>query len=237
MLSTTAFLAAAMQCAASIHPSTALNVARVESGFNPYAIAEIIPKSGSSSGDKHVISHLPASREEAERILRRLMAQDRRYSVGLMQITNTNFRHYGVTASDLLDPCTNLSVFERILSDCYRRGGTLKMALSCYYSGNFRTGQQPEAAFSGTSYLQRIGYASGSPHYAVPGTREDITAAGVYPEALPDGNAFRPRVIWPGAVVRGVPANLRQKNITTAQLSPPSVRRSLPQPPHKEEEE
>jgi type IV secretion system protein VirB1 len=41
MLSTTAFLAAAMQCAASVHPSTALDVARVESGFHPYAIAEI----------------------------------------------------------------------------------------------------------------------------------------------------------------------------------------------------
>ncbi|WP_410677499.1 lytic transglycosylase domain-containing protein [Citrobacter braakii] len=234
MLSTTAFLAATMQCAASIHPSTALDVVRVESGFNPYAIAEIVPKSGSSSGDKHVISHLPASREEAERIIRRLRAQDHRYSVGLMQITSTNFRHYGVTATDLLDPCTNLSVFERILSDCYRRGGSLKRALSCYYSGNFRTGQQPEAAFSGTSYLQRIGYVS--PRYAVPGTREDSATTPPSLKAFPAGDASRPRVIWPGAVVRGVPANLRQKNITTAQLSPPSVRRSLPQPPRKEEE-
>ena len=43
MLSTTVFLAAAMQCAASVHPSTALDVARVESGLNPYAIAEILP--------------------------------------------------------------------------------------------------------------------------------------------------------------------------------------------------
>lgn len=236
MLSTTAFLAAAMQCAASIHPSTALDVARVESGFNPYAIAEIIPKATRSLGDNNVISHQPASRDKAELIIRRLVIQGRRYSVGLMQITSTNFHHYGVTASDLLEPCTNLSVFQRILSDCYQRGGSLKRALSCYYSGNFRTGQQPEAAFSGTSYLQRIGYASGSPHYAVPGTREDRTAAGVYPEAFPAGNASRPRVIWPGAVVRGIPANLRRKNIATTQLSPPSVRRSLPQPPRKEEE-
>ncbi|WKV52603.1 lytic transglycosylase domain-containing protein [Dickeya fangzhongdai] len=236
MLSTTAFLAAAMQCAASIHPSTTLDVARVESGFNPYAIAEIIPKARKTSGGNPVISHLPASRVEAERIIRRLAVQDRRYSVGLMQITSTNFRHYGVTATDLLDPCTNLSVFERILSDCYWHGGTLKRALSCYYSGNFRTGQQPEAAFSGTSYLQRIGYAPGSPHYAVPGTREGKSAAGFYPKAFPAGDASRPRVIWPGAVVRGVPANLRQKNITTAQLSPPSVRWSLPQPTRKEEE-
>ncbi len=236
MLSTTAFLAAAMQCAASIHPSTALDVARVESGFNPYAIAEIIPKARKTSGVNPVISHLPASRAEAERIIRRLAVQDRRYSVGLMQITSTNFRHYGVTATDLLDPCTNLSVFERILSDCYRRGGSLKRALSCYYSGNFRTGQQPEAAFSGTSYLQRIGYAPGSPHYTVPGTREDKSTATVPPEAFPAGNASRPRVIWPSAVVRGVSAKLRQDNIAITPISAPSVRRSLSLSPREEEE-
>ncbi|MDX6940917.1 transglycosylase, partial [Enterobacter kobei] len=40
MLSTTAFLALAVQCAASIPSSTSLDVARVESGFHPYAIAE-----------------------------------------------------------------------------------------------------------------------------------------------------------------------------------------------------
>ena len=134
MLSTTAFLALAVQCAASIHPSTSLDVARVESGFHPYAIAEILPDS------RGVISHFPTSLSEAIRLTGRLAARGRRYSVGLMQITSTNFRHYGVTASDLLNPCVNLSVFERILDDCYRRGGTLKRALSCYYSGNFETG-------------------------------------------------------------------------------------------------
>lgn len=236
MLSTTAFLAAAMQCAASIHPSTTLDVARVESGFNPNAIAEIVPKARRASGGPPVISHLPSSRADAERIIRRLSVQNRRYSVGLMQITSTNFRHYGVTATDLLDPCTNLSVFERIISDCYQRGGTLKRALSCYYSGDFRTGQQPEAVFSGTSYLQRIGYAPGSPHYTVPGTREDKSTAAVPPEDFPAGNASRPRVIWPGTIVRGIPAKLRQEKIAIAQLSAPSVRRSLSLSPREEEE-
>ncbi|WP_343530145.1 lytic transglycosylase domain-containing protein [Yokenella regensburgei] len=234
MLSTTAFLAAAMRCAASIHPSTAFDVARVESGFNPYAIAEIVPTAGSSSGDQHIISHLPASRGDAEHILRRLVAQDRRYSVGLMQITSTNFRHYGVSGTDLLDPCTNLSVFERILSDCYRRGGTLKRALSCYYSGNFSTGQQPDTAFSGTSYIQRIGYAPGSSHYAVPGTREDKSS--VAASLPPVGDSSRHHVIWPGVVVRGVPAKLRQKKNFIAPLCAPSVRRSLSLPPREEEE-
>ncbi|HFN0790204.1 TPA: lytic transglycosylase domain-containing protein [Klebsiella variicola subsp. variicola] len=235
MLSTTAFLAAAMQCAANIHPSTALDVARVESGFNPYAIAEIIPMSQRNPGEKSVISHQPASRADAEHLILRLTAQGRRFSVGLMQITSTNFRHYNVTASELLNPCTSLSVFERILSDCYRRGGSLKRALSCYYSGNFHTGQQPEAAYSGTSYLLRIGYAASSPRYAVPGIHKDSAISLPSPKATPASPRSRPPVIWPGTVVRGVPAKLRQEKIAIAQNSVPSVRRSLTLPSREED--
>ncbi|WP_392431328.1 lytic transglycosylase domain-containing protein [Yersinia sp. HM-2024] len=204
MLSTPAFLAAAMQCAASINPTTALDVARVESGLNPYAIAEILP------GGKGVISHFPASRDETVSLIGRLAAQGRRYSVGLMQITSTNFRHYSVTARDLLNPCTNLSIFERILTDCYRRGGSLKRALSCYYSGNFTTGQQPESAFNQTSYIQRIGYA-------VPSTRENRQQPATekamqeihYPANLlrgdlPDTPSSSPLSLhYPNAVIRG----------------------------------
>ncbi|MEL0578098.1 lytic transglycosylase domain-containing protein [Pectobacterium punjabense] len=167
MLSPTAFLAAVMQCAATIPPSTAFDVAKVESSFNPYAVAEIVPKEERVPDSVGVISHQPTSKQTAINIIKQVVAKGRRYSVGLMQITSTNFRHYNVTAYDLLDPCTNLSVFERILTDCYQRGGTLERALSCYYSGNFDTGQQPESAFNQTSYIQRIGYA-------VPSTREDL---------------------------------------------------------------
>ncbi|UMO90086.1 lytic transglycosylase domain-containing protein [Pectobacterium sp. PL64] len=167
MLSPTAFLVASMQCAATIHPSTAFDVAKVESGFNPYAVAEIVPKEDRAPGSVGIISHQPTNKQAAVNIIKQVVAKGRRYSVGLMQITSTNFRDYGVTAHDLLDPCTNLSVFERILTDCYQRGGTLKRALSCYYSGNFDTGQQPESAFNQTSYIQRIGYA-------IPSTREAL---------------------------------------------------------------
>lgn len=167
MLSPTAFLVAAMQCAATIPPSTAFDVAKVESSFNPYAVAEMVPKEEKTPGSAGVISHQPTSKQAAVNTINRVKEKGRRYSVGLMQITSTNFRHYGVTAHDLLDPCINLSIFERILTDCYQRGGTLKRALSCYYSGNFDTGQQPESAFNQTSYIQRIGYA-------VPSTREDL---------------------------------------------------------------
>ena len=200
MLSPTAFLAAAMQCAASVHPSTSFDVARVESGFNPYAIAEIVPKSERAPGSNDVISHQPDNRADALRVVKRLAAQDRRYSVGLMQITSTNFRHYGVSAGDLLDPCTNLSVFERILTDCYRRGGSLKRALSCYYSGNFDTGQQPESAFNQSSYVQRIGYV-------VPSTQDDKQRHVVV--------TAKPEMHYPATVLRGDITD----NSTPAQLS------------------
>lgn len=134
MLSTTAFLAVAMQCAATVHPSTSLDVARVESGYNPYAIAEIVPKPERKPGDKGFITHMPKSKEDAVSITNQIEAKGRRYSVGLMQITSTNFKRYGVTATDLFNPCINLSVYEKIITDCYQRGGTLKRALSCYYS-------------------------------------------------------------------------------------------------------
>ncbi|HGY2281754.1 TPA: lytic transglycosylase domain-containing protein [Citrobacter braakii] len=214
MLSTSAFLTVAMQCAASVHPTTALDIARVESDLSPYAIAEIVP------GGKGVISHFPASRDEAVSLTGRLAAQGRRYSVGLMQITSTNFHHYGVTATDLLTPCVNLSVFERILTDCYRRGGTLKRALSCYYSGNFQTGQRPEPAFNQTSYVQRIGYV-------VPSTREDR-------QSRPPERA-KPEIHYPTTVLRGdIPVNSASPPLP---LRYPStvIRGALPVPVTQEE--
>ncbi|MCD9673281.1 type VI secretion protein, partial [Klebsiella variicola subsp. variicola] len=55
-------------------------------------------------------------------------------------------------------------------------------------------------------------------------------------EAIPADPPSRPRVIWPGTVMRGVPAKLRQDNIAIAPLSVPSVRRSLSLLPREEEE-
>ncbi|WP_225087599.1 lytic transglycosylase domain-containing protein [Pectobacterium colocasium] len=210
MLSPTAFLAAAMQCAATIHPSTAFDVAKAESSFNPYAVAEIVPKEERAPDSIGVISHQPTSKQAAVNIINRVKEKGRRYSVGLMQITSTNFQHYGVTAHDLLDPCTNLFVFERILTDCYQRGGTLKRALSCYYSGNFDTGQQPESAFNQTSYIQRIGYVVPSTRAALKhNTTSQSTSDVHYPTTVLRGeltDKTTPALTslhYPNAVIRG----------------------------------
>lgn len=163
MLSTAALVGLAMQCAASVHPDTVKDVARTESGFNPFAIGVV--------GGNPLY---PSSLEDAVKQVNRLKAAGKNYSVGLMQINQSNFSRYGVTARQLFDPCNNLSVFEKIITDCYQRGGTLKRALSCYYSGNFTTGQKPERDFSQTTYVQRIGYNPAGDKYAVPGTRDDM---------------------------------------------------------------
>ncbi len=184
MLSSTAFVAVAMQCAATVHPDTAIDVARTESGFNPFAIAEIIPKNERSPGDKGVISYFPTSKGDALNIVRKVEARKRRYSVGLMQITSTNFTKFNVTAESLFSPCTNLSIFEKIIADCYQRGGSLKRALSCYYSGNFTTGLKPEKDHGQTSYVQRIGYTPPDGGWLVPSTKEDKQGRAQVPEAI-----------------------------------------------------
>ncbi|MDJ4288747.1 lytic transglycosylase domain-containing protein [Salmonella enterica] len=225
MLSATAFLSLAMHCAATIHPDTSAMIARTESGFNPYAIAEIRPAREHPSGSGHVISHFPDNRNAAMNIISRIQSKGRRYSVGLMQITSTNFKQYGITAHDLLDPCINLSVYEKILTDCYQRGRDLKRALSCYYSGNFDKGQQPETAFNGTSYLQRTGYSPVATQYPVPAPRDNHTLSPLSPQTIP----APPRLIWPEAVVRGISSALRQKQTKTV------VRRNYRIPATKEE--
>ncbi|SUD70738.1 type IV secretion system lytic transglycosylase VirB1 [Providencia rustigianii] len=137
-------LSLAMQCATSVHPDTVHDIAKVESGFNPYAIAEIKAKG-------KVVSHLPKTKEEALNVISQLKAANARYSVGLMQIYSGNFKGFDVTPEELLDSCRNLNIFEKILVDCYQRGGDIVNALSCYYSGNFKTGKKKESQFANTS--------------------------------------------------------------------------------------
>ncbi|EJI3111901.1 lytic transglycosylase domain-containing protein [Salmonella enterica] len=209
MLSTSAFIALAMQCAASVHPDTAHEVARVESGFNPYAIAEIIPKGERKPGDSGVISYFPSSKEDALSIIKKIEARNHRYSTGLMQITSTNFSKYGVNAEKLFSPCTNLTVFEKIMLDCYQRGGSLKNALSCYYSGNFVTGQKSESSFNNTSYTQRIGYSRSDNKkvWAVPSVKEEIGR-----ETATQDITRRETTVYPQYAMRGTVSDEKETN-------------------------
>ncbi|MEZ0411247.1 lytic transglycosylase domain-containing protein [Escherichia coli] len=180
----------ALQCAPTVHHDTMLDMAKVESGLNPFAIAVVTTP---------IKSYLPKNRQEAIERINALEKADQDYSIGLMQINRRNFNRFSVTGQDLLDPCTNMRVAEKIMVDCYNRGRSLKNALSCYYSGNFETGQKKEKAFSNTSYVERIAgkELSPTPKVIVPSTRE-LKQQKIKPKQI-DSYA----VIYPDYVVRG----------------------------------
>ncbi|EAM8769972.1 transglycosylase [Salmonella enterica] len=203
MLSTTAFAALALQCAASVHPDTAHEVARVESGFNPYAIAEIIPKVERKPGEKGVVSYFPKTKEAALQIVNKIESRNHRYSVGLMQITSTNFANFNTTAEKMFDPCENLKVSEKILVDCYKRGGDILRGLSCYYSGNPETGTKPESDFNNTSYIQRIGFnpPDNKKNWVVPSVKDAIRKENVTQSIKPKEITVYPQYAMRGTVL------------------------------------
>lgn len=115
-------------------------VARRESSLNPYAIAIV--------GGR--LKYQPRNLSEAVATAAELLRRGINFSAGLNQVNVQHFRRFGLTAVSVFDVCENLRAGSTILSDCFelaevkKRGAgeqiTLRFALSCYYSGNFKTG-------------------------------------------------------------------------------------------------
>ncbi|KFF42175.1 lytic transglycosylase [Pseudomonas sp. BRG-100] len=152
MLTTSAFLALALQCAPSVHPATLTPIVKTESAFNPWAIGVV----------GGALPRQPQNLEEAVTTVKRLVKEGANFSIGLGQI---NRQHFDVTKSEeVFDPCNNLRMTAKILGDCYASVATdkgtqqqaLHKAISCYYSGNPRRGFKAEAQFGGSSHVQRV---------------------------------------------------------------------------------
>ncbi|WP_434598651.1 lytic transglycosylase domain-containing protein (plasmid) [Pseudomonas sp. R4-76] len=152
LITASAFMALALQCAPGVHPQTITTIVKTESGFNPWAIGVVgktLPKQ-------------PQSQEEAITQVSELVAEGANFSIGLGQINRHNF---DVSKPELVfDPCTNLQMAAKNLEECYDRVSkkgdtpqqtTLK-AISCYYSGNETRGFEAEPEFGGTSHVGRI---------------------------------------------------------------------------------
>ena len=125
----------AQRCGNGLHPNTLQAVARVESGFNPYAIGVVRGR----------LKRQPHTLAEAVSTAKMLHAQGKNFSMGLMQINRYNLKHYGLNYETVFDVCKNISTGAKILTQCYQRAGGKthehwQMAFSCYYSGNFKTG-------------------------------------------------------------------------------------------------
>ena len=152
----------AKRCAPSVAEDTLRAIVKTESGFNPYAIGVVKGK-----------VKQPRAYHEAMSTIAELELSGADYSVGLAQINRKNFSKYGISASQALDACTNLKVASRILSACFKSakqspasdGKALHDALSCYYSGNFKTGYRH-------GYVDKVRSNAGLSPLSAPSIRE-----------------------------------------------------------------
>lgn len=142
------FAALAELCAPETAVGTLRGIASVESGLNPYAIGVV--------GGR--LERQPRTLQEALATTRALDEQGYDYSVGIVQVNQKNFGRFGLTAKTAFDPCRNLRTGSLILQDCLKRAGgsarALDDALSCYVSGNFKTGYR-------LGYVARVRAATG----------------------------------------------------------------------------
>lgn len=152
----------AKRCAPTVAEDTLRAIVKTESGFNPYAIGVVNGK-----------VKQPRTYHEAMSTIAELELSGADYSVGLAQLNQQNFQKYGISASQALDACTNLRVAAQILGGCFKsakqspasEGKALHDALSCYYSGNFKTGYRH-------GYVDKVRSNAGLPPLSVPSIRE-----------------------------------------------------------------
>ncbi len=147
-LTSTEFRYVAAACAPSVTFVTLRAIARVESGFHPYALSLDYPRrtareQGLADGGIF-LARQPKNLTEALAWTHWLLRHGRSVSIGLMQISTQHAADLGLSADQLFDPCTNVRAGAQILAAEYQRaaalGGegqtALRRALSEYNSGS-----------------------------------------------------------------------------------------------------
>lgn len=154
------------QCTQGVNLVTMQQIVRVESGGNPFAIGVV--------GGR--LERQPQSLPEAVATVRNLEQNGFNYSIGISQVNRVHFARLGWkdAIENGFDVCANLKAGAGIFRDCYN--GALKAgyrsddgidassatraSLSCYYSGNFITGEK-------LGYVNRV-LGTGAQAAAVP---------------------------------------------------------------------
>ncbi len=132
-------LALATACAPDVAPQTLLSIVSVESGFDPLII-------GVNGAQPRAIKS--ATRADAVRTARALIANGVSIDLGLTQINSKNLPWLGLDLDAVFDPCQNLGASARILAENYRRSQpvageeqtALRIALSLYNTGDRQRG-------------------------------------------------------------------------------------------------
>jgi len=161
-LSEAEFLGLAQHCAPHVAPTTLASIARVESGYNLYAVHN------NATGQSLTATGVEAGVATA----REWLARGDSIDVGLMQINSKNFGWLGIGVEQAFDPCISLAAAAQILSDGFAGGHTedekqaaLRTALSRYNTGS------PERGFQ-NGYVDKVVAAA---KQVVPAIRVDAT--------------------------------------------------------------
>jgi type IV secretion system protein VirB1 len=137
-------------CAPTVASSTMTAIVQVESGGNPLAIGDNTTRR----------SYYPHDRAAAERLARRLLNAGHLLDLGIAQIDSMNLAGFGVTTHAIFDPCINLSIGAKILSDDYvfaaRKYDDAEIALR-HAIGMYNTGRLN----GGARYIARVLAAAG----------------------------------------------------------------------------
>ena len=147
------------QCAPHVAEKTMRSLISVESAQRPHAIGYKVVK----NGVHYRLSRQPANTAEAKQWARWMLANGYRFDAGIAQVNTVNFAATGLTPDTMFDACTSIKAGAQILTQCYQRARTrfsseqdaLRAALSCYQSGNFRTGFK-------TGYVTKVLRAAGT---------------------------------------------------------------------------
>lgn len=167
-------------CAQDVPPALVRQLVHVESGGNPFAIGVV--------GGR--LARQPRTLAEALATVQSLEQQGVNYSIGISQVNRIHFPRLGWNKelANGFDACGNLQAGTGILKTCYQRAvgagyaGTAldganaasRASLSCYYSGNFVSGER-------LGYVARV--LGGPPE---PGSRPGRQAAAAISSILFD---------------------------------------------------
>jgi type IV secretion system protein VirB1 len=132
-------------CAPDVAPSTMAAIVAVDSAGNPYALND-------NTGHR---SYAPRDYANALATAQALIRRGNSVDVGIAQVNSGNFAAFHTTAREMLDPCPNLRVASRILSDDYAEartvfpepGQALWHAISAYNTGSL---------YAGKPYVDRV---------------------------------------------------------------------------------
>ena len=151
---------------------------KTESSANPFAIGVV----------NGYLKWQPRTKEEAIATAHALQAAGYNFSMGCRQVNLFNLPKYGLDFESVFDPAKNSKTGTDIYNECLERAqarfgngvAATRAALSCYYSGNFITGQRKEGK---QSYVDKVLTNLG------PGERNASLAIPVVSTKSPSGKA------------------------------------------------